>query len=263
MSILSILAFLFIGVLAGLTVSLVQISAGVILVPSLFLTLYFMDFPSNYLMHAAIGTSLAVIFINSIISVFIYQRQKNIIWDVVLSASPGILLGCLLGSYGAHFFSSILLQIFFGFFVCILAVSVLFKKKEAKKIKRYDKTLFTWIGLGFSALSSIFGVGGETFAIPLFKSYNYSSSRAIGTSSAIRLLISFLASTAYIYFGLDEIKFSWNIGYINIPAVCFIGFNMLLFTYLGTKFSKLINVKITKRIFLLAVIIVGILMIFK
>lgn len=263
MEILAIIAFVIVGVAAGLTAGLLGLSGGVIAVPSLVLIFHLMDFPNYHLMHTAVGTSLAAMVINGIASVSAHHKHGAVMWDVVLSAVPGILLGCLLGSFLAHFMSSILLQILFGLFVCILGAYVLLHKKKTKETKRPDKTLFTWIGLGIGTLASMLGIGGGTFTVPMLISYRYPARRAVGTSAAIGFVITFLASMAYLYFGLDEIDLPWHFGYIYLPAFGVIGLTSIFFARLGAKIANTIDSEKLKKIFAATLILIGILMIFN
>lgn len=261
---MEIIAFLIVGAAAGIVGGLLGLSGGVVTVPSLVAIFHFMGFPHPYIMHSAIGTSLAAMVINGIVSVLAHHHRKAVMWSLVLSAAPGVFLGCLLGSFLAHFMSGILLQIIFGFFICILGASVLFHKgKKHKEPKHFDKTLFTWIGLGIGTFASLLGIGGGVFTVPLLISYRYPLQKVVGTSAAMGLLITCLAAVAYLYFGISEINLPWHIGYIYLPAFVTIGLTTVFVTPFGAKLAHTLDAKRLKKIFAAVLILVGILMIFN
>lgn len=263
MEIFALIAFLAVGALAGLVAGLLGLSGGVVTVPSLALIFHLMELPQAYVMHAAIGTSLAAMVINGIASVIAHHIHKGVMWDLAFATLPGLFLGCMLGAFLAHFMSGVLLQILFGLLICGIGAFVLLNKvKKPRATKSPDRTFFTWVGLGVGTIASMLGIGGGVFTVPLLISYGYPTKRAVGTSAAVGLAITTLAAMAYIYFGLKEIDWPWHIGYIYLPAFAAIGLMTVVFAPLGAKLAHYMDAKKLRRIFAAALILVGILMIF-
>lgn len=263
MELFAIFAFIFVGIVAGLVAGLLGLSGGIITVPCLLLIFNLLDLSQVHAMHSAIGTSLAAMVLNGIAAVISHQKHKSILWEFVLSAAPGLFLGCMLGSFLAHFMSGILLQILFGMFIATIGAYVLLQKKKDRATKPLNKTFFTWIGLGIGTLASMLGVGGGVFTVPLLLSYGFAEKKAVGTSAAISLVITSLAAMAYLYFGLNEIDLPWHIGYIYLPAFAIIGLITVFFAPLGAKIANRIEGKKLRRTLAATLILIGILMIFN
>lgn len=255
-------AYVLVGAIAGLSGGLLGLSGGVIAVPCLVLIFSILSFPQAVLMHTAIGTALAAMVINGLASTTAHHKRGGVMWDLVFAMIPGVFLGCLLGAFIAHFLSSVLLEIIFGLFVSLLGARVLLQKKKKGEVKRPDRTLFTWIGLGIGTLSSLLGIGGGTFTVPMLLSYRYPEKKAVGTSAATGLFITFLAALGYLYFGLGVSTVPNSLGYIYLPAFAIVGLTTILFAPMGARLAHKIDGKKLRRIFAATLIIVGILMIF-
>jgi len=259
--------YFIVGAGAGLLSGLLGISGGIVTIPALVLIFNLTGFPQSYLMHTAMGTSLAAMILKGIAATWTHNGRKEVMWDLVLVMIPGILMGCILGAFFAHFISGILLQIVFGGFICFLGAGILFKKqkkkKKTEKAARPDKALYTWIGLGIGAISSFLGIGGGVFVVPLLLSYHYVEKKAIGTSAATGLFITILASIGYMYFGHDLVDIGESIGYVYIPAFLSIGLGTLIFAPIGTKLTNRFDVKKWRKGFAATLIIIGILLIFN
>ncbi|NGX37080.1 MAG: hypothetical protein K1000chlam2_00230 [Chlamydiae bacterium] len=263
MEIVALLSFVVIGVLAGLIGGLLGLSGGIVTVPCLVLLFRLMGIPQTYLMHIAIGTSLAAMVLNSLASMWAHHRRQGVVWKIVFAMIPGIFLGCMLGSFVAQFLSSVVLQVVFGSFICFLGAYILLQKRKRQEKKLPDKTLYTWLGFGIGTLSSLLGVGGGVFSVPLLISYRYPEKQAVGTSAAMGLFITFVAAVAYLYFGLKEVKLPLTLGFIYLPAFAVIGFVAIFFAPLGAKLAHRIKGALLRKIFAGTLIIVGILMIFN
>ncbi len=64
--------------------------------------------PHDHIVHVAIATSLATITFTSISSVRAHHKRGAVLWNVVASVAPGILLGALLGAQIASLLSTFL-----------------------------------------------------------------------------------------------------------------------------------------------------------
>ena len=262
MEIVALIAFAVVGILAGLIGGLLGLSGGVVIVPSLLLIFDLIGMPQAHLMHMALGTSLAALMINGIASTIAHHRRQGVLWDVVFSLIPGIFLGALSGSFIANLLSGVILQMVFGVFIALLGGYVLFSKKKKKESPKPDKTLYTWIGLGIGFLSSILGVGGGIFLVPLLLSYRYPEAKAMGTAAAMGVFVTFLASMGYFYFGQEVISTKGSLGYIYLPAFLIIGVMTIFFAPIGASLAHKMKGKRLRTIFAATLIMVGILMIF-
>ena len=263
LEIFALFAYVAVGIIAGLIGGLLGLSGGVVTVPCLVLLFHLLDFPQSILMHMAIGTSLAAMVLTGIASTWAHHGHKGVMWDIVLLMIPGILIGCLLGSVVAHFLSGIILQIIFGLFICSLGAYVLLQKKKTQPAKRPHKTLYSWLGMGIGSLASLLGIGGGVFTVPLLISFRYSEKKAIGTSAAVGLLITFMATIGYLYFGMNVVMVRESLGYIYLPAFALIGLGTVFFAPVGAKLAQRIASAKLRKIFACTLILVGVFMIFN
>ena len=98
MSIDLLLILLLVGAISGIAAGLLGVGGGLIIVPALLWGLAHVGFESGWLMHVALGTSLATIVLTSISSSISHQRLHNIRWEVFWRLLPGLLLGGLAGA---------------------------------------------------------------------------------------------------------------------------------------------------------------------
>lgn len=265
MEIFALFAFLIVGVVAGLIAGLLGLSGGVVMVPCLLFLFHLLDFPQAHMMHMAIGTALSAMVITGIASTWAHHNHKSVMWMIVMLMLPGILMGCTFGSFIAQFLSGVVLQLIFGVFICLLGAYVLFqKKKPPPHLKeKPHKSLYTWFGFGIGTFASLLGIGGGIFTVPLLISYRFSEQKAVGTSAAVGMMITFLAALAYLYFGLDVITVPMSLGFVYLPAFALISLGTVVFAPIGAKLAhKMAGAKL-RMIFAGTLIIVGILMIFN
>lgn len=262
--ILAIISYLLIGVFSGLCAGLLGIGGGVITVPALVFVFSLIGFPQAHGMHTAIGTSLASMILTATTSTIAHHRYRGVLWKITYSMLPGLIVGCLLGAFIAHFFSSVFLEVFFGIFVCALGSSILFVKKKKKKTAPKPKKMvfYSWSGLGIAAFANLLGIGGGVFTVPLLLKYRFPTQQAVGTSASITLIIALFGSLSYFYFGLDQIPIGSNFGYIYLPAFALVGLATIICAPIGARLAYRISDRYLKKIFAVALIIIGILMIF-
>jgi len=115
--IVNIIQLFFVGVLIGL----IGAGGGFLIIPAL---LNFAKLP----MKKAIGTSLLIITINSLIG-FTGDIQNILIdWTFLLMFTTISVIGIFIGLYIQHFINEKMLKKIFGFFVLVMSVFILFKE---------------------------------------------------------------------------------------------------------------------------------------
>ncbi|MEO6901980.1 MAG: sulfite exporter TauE/SafE family protein [Bacteroidia bacterium] len=109
------------GIIIGILVGLVGAGGGFLIIPALVLL-------AKLPIKKAIGTSLAIITINSFIGFLSDFSQHKFDWPFLLVFSGLAVLGILLGSYLAKFISGAKLKPTFGWFVLIVGVYIISKE---------------------------------------------------------------------------------------------------------------------------------------
>lgn len=109
------------GVLIGTISGIVGAGGGFLIIPSL---VFFANLP----MRKAIGTSLTIIAIQSLIGFTGDLFRQNIDWSLLLSFSCISIIGLLLGIYWSKKIIDSKLRIIFGWFVLVMAIYILVKE---------------------------------------------------------------------------------------------------------------------------------------
>ncbi|NBU81234.1 MAG: sulfite exporter TauE/SafE family protein [Flavobacteriaceae bacterium] len=112
-----IIQLFFVGILIGL----IGAGGGFLIIPAL---LKFAKLP----MKKAIGTSLLIITINSLIGFIGDIQNTQIDWTFLLMFTTISVIGIFIGLYIQHFINEKMLKKIFGFFVLVMSVFILFKE---------------------------------------------------------------------------------------------------------------------------------------
>ncbi len=103
------------GTIVGFLTGFFGVGGGFVIVPALVLAL-------DFSIQDAIGTSLLVIAVNSVISLSVRLSQTHIDWHVVLIFSIGALIGSVLGTRAASLFQGAALKRAFVILLVVLAM---------------------------------------------------------------------------------------------------------------------------------------------
>ncbi len=255
-------AYLLIGILAGFIGGLLGLSGGVITVPCLFIIFRTLDFPQGYLMHMAIGTSLAAMVPNSFVSAWVHNRRGAVAWHLIRLLLPSVLIGSIIGAVLAHYTPGVWLEAFFGLFALAYGLYLLLKKRPPSgKERQLGWWTCSWMGFSIGSISNLLGIGGGIITAPLLMSYRYEEKISIGTSAAIGVVVTLFGALAYLYLGIDTIHVSKSIGYLYIPAFLVIAVASALTAPYGAYLAHRLSGKNLRRVFAIALLIIGLLMI--
>ena len=92
-----VIAYLLAGLSAGLIAGLFGVGGGIVVVPVLVWVFESQGFGNDYLVHLAVGTSLATIVFTSISSVRSHHQQGAVRWDIWRTMGLGVFFGAVLG----------------------------------------------------------------------------------------------------------------------------------------------------------------------
>lgn len=249
------------GLAAGFIGGLLGISGGLITVPCLFLVFSLQHFPTGDLMQLAIGTSLAAMVFNAISATYTHHRQKTVKWKLVKSMLPGLILGCIAGAFLSYLLSTTILQLIFGIFAVVLGL-YLYRHHRLPPITSHHETLNP-IGFGVGAISNILGIGGGTMFVPIFIGLKIPMKNAIGTSAATGVIVSLAGAISYLVFGWGETHYEHTWGYIYIPAFVILAITTFITAPFGAKMAERINSVKLKRLFSIALLALGVLMLVR
>jgi uncharacterized protein len=215
----SILLLLFGGGVAGFLAGFFGVGGGIILVPILLFYFESIGIWSSLYTHMAFGTSLLIVIFASLTSAYQYSKNGHVIWKAVLFIGIASVVGAAIGSYIAGELRGPALQKIFAAIVLVAALRLL---SEGRKGKNKDEPILFppslgGIGVVVGLVSSLAGVGGGVFAIPMMYNFlRFPLKKALGTSSATIVITGFASTVGYIITGWGEIGLpSHTLGYVD------------------------------------------------
>lgn len=253
MVIFSYIALVIVGLITGGITSLVGASAVTLIVPALTM-LFHTD------AHVAIGTSLLVDIITSIIVAYNYHKQGHVRLKSGLWMALAAIVGAQFGSLVANRMHGGTLFGLFGVLMIYSGISGLRKKNQNKKRKEIQFSS-KWIqilceiliGIGIGIMSGIFGAGGGVMILmALVFILHYPMHIAVGTSTLIMAITACSSDLGYMIHG--------NINFIY-GAILSIG--AVIGGFVGSKYANKINDAMLSKFLNWFFIIVGVIMLIQ
>lgn len=257
---------LFIGVIAGAAGSMIGIGGGFIIIPILMIFYPHLSSPQ-------IATiSLACVFINSLTGVIAANKYKRVDFKSALIFSVSSIPGTILATFVAYKIPVSLFRIFLGvLFLCAASLLLYntfknsydstistktgsFKRKIIDSFgNEYSYSFNPGLGIFASALigfvSTLFGIGGGIFYVPLFVNALSIPVRIATATSQFGLLISSaVGSGMYISQGVLN-----NVSHIFL----FIPLGIVFGVIAGTKFANSVKPVFIIRFFSVVVFLTG------
>ena len=245
------ISLLMTGVFSGIFAGLLGVGGGIIIIPVVFYILNFYHFSMDIIMHVAIASSLGVISITSISSMYAHYKFKNIDLKVVKKWFFGVVAGSIFGAVLASSINGSVLIIIFVVIATIIALSM-FLNINIVLAKDIPKSFFlnNFIGFVIGCFSVLIGIGGGSFSVPTLTAFGKNIHLAVGTSASIGFLIALPGFITYALNGwMIEGLPRYSLGYVSIPIVLTVASASVLTAPLGAKLSKKTNKKTLKKIF--------------
>ncbi len=251
--------YITIGIVAGFLAGLLGIGGGIILVP--FLSCLFVcinKFPLNLATHLALGTAIAIMLVNTLMTVHAHLRANSIDWEIVKRFLPGLLVGGALGPMIAGLLSGMMLSIMVGLVVLLVALRILLVSVDqcAWNLPQ-GKHMFA-VSFGIGTVSSLIGSGGSTFSIPFLSRCRLPMRQAIGVSVFCTLPLVTVASVSFVITGWDAGTPTGATGYIYWPAFFMVLSGSLLFTVVGAKIGYHLSNNVLRKLLAFVLFVVAI-----
>ncbi|RTZ40932.1 sulfite exporter TauE/SafE family protein [Candidimonas sp. SYP-B2681] len=240
-----------IGAMVGFAAGLLGIGGGMILVPFLTMLFPLYGVPDQFIVHAAIATSMTTIIFTSVSSMRAHHAKGAIRWDIVSVMAPGMIIGGLL-SGGAVFsyLSGGWLALIFAAFVAYSGAKMLSGKPPKAGRTMPGKAVTAGVGAGIGFASGLLGAGGGFLSVPFMARSNVSMHNAVATSAALGFFIAIANSAGYIYSGFHEVAgHDGMLGYIYWPALIVLSAMSVLTAPFGARCAHRLPVKTLKRVF--------------
>ncbi len=255
-----LLVYLGIGALAGIFAGLLGVGGGLVVVPLLSTTFYYIGFPSGSLMHFAIGSSLASMVTTTFFSTWAHYRNGVVVTSVLKLMAGGIVVGSILGGIVAGFFQSKVLSISVGIFALLISLQIFFNVEWKSRAERPSDQITRAFSLIIGTLSSLLGIGAGSMGVPFLISYRkLSIYQAVGICAALSFIVSLAGTLTYYFTGtyLDGDP-EWSSGYIYWPAVLGINLSSPFFSWGAAQMAHLLPIQALKKIFATFLFVVGI-----
>ena len=214
-----LLIYLVLGATAGLLAGMFGVGGGLIIVPVLAWVFVGQGMDADVIMHLAIGTSLASIWLTSLMSVRAHHRRGAVNWPVVKKLVVGIILGALLGAVIADHLPTQALKFIFGVFELLVAAQMLLVSRYQAHFNLPGRIGFTIAGAVIGIVSAIIGIGGGTLTVPFLIWCRVPMIQAVATSAACGLPIAIAGAFGFIVTGwsVEQLP-AWSTGYLYWPA---------------------------------------------
>ncbi|MEN3294138.1 MAG: uncharacterized protein V7642_3391 [Burkholderiales bacterium] len=264
MAISLILVLLVLGAATGFAAGLLGIGGGMLMVPFITMILTAENFPPEHVVHMAIATSLATIMFTSISSVRAHHKRGAVMWPIVKTLAPGILIGSWIGPWIGSHMNSAALAAFFGIFVAFSATQMLLDKKpSAARDLPGTPGMFAAGGI-IGTLAGLVGAGGGFVSVPFMTWCNVKIHNAVATSAALGFPIAVAGTLSNIYFGMNvEGLPPASLGFIYLPALLVISIASFMTAPLGARTAHNLPVKSLKKVFAYMLYALAVYMLYK
>ncbi|MGY6661627.1 MAG: sulfite exporter TauE/SafE family protein [Glycocaulis sp.] len=253
-----LLTLLAVGAFAGLIAGLFGIGGGVVMVPAMYYTLVFLGYP-EHAMHAAVGTSLAVIVITSARSVLAHAKKGAVDFGVLKTWCPWIVLGALAGSAVAGAIPTRGLVFIFAITALLLSLQFFFGRADWKigddlPGQPVRALLAGTIGI----MSALMGIGGGVFGVTLLTVFGRSIHVAVATAAGFGVAIGFPAALGFVITGwnvADRAPFS--LGFVSMPGFALLAITAVFVTPLGASLAHRLNAARLRQAFAIGLALVA------
>ena len=256
--------YLTLGTIAGYLAGMFGIGGGIIVMPMLMFLYDAQHFPTQHLLHLALGTSMASIMFTSMSSMRKHHHHGAVNWRVVRNITPGVLIGTGLGAKFATSISPHYLVIFFALFVYFVAAQILIDVRPNASRQLPGAAGMTLTGILTGWLSSMVSIGGGTIIVPFLIWCNVSLRHAIGTSAAVGFPVAVGGSIGYVFSGLTNPALpEHSLGFVYLPALFWVALGSVITAPLGAKATHRMKMDILRKLFALLLLVLATKLLFK
>jgi len=227
------------------------VGGGVIVIPALsYIFMQYTTISSTDTMQMAVGTSLAIMILTAMSSLYAHHKRNSVNWVIFRSMMPGLMIGSVVGAMTAHFLSSATLRIIFGLFLIFVSYNLIINKRDHSVEKKLSALVFSLASFLIGVLSSLLGVGGGALIVPFLLHSQLDMRDAAGTSVACGLTVGIVATISFMLVGLSSGKHAeWSTGYIYWPAFLGVAIASTLVAPIGAMLAHRLPRELLKRVF--------------
>lgn len=240
-----------VGVLAGLF----GIGGGGVMVPVLTALFVAQGFPSEHILHLALGTSMTAIVPTAISSLLAHHRRGAILWPTVARLAPGVMVGTFAGTFLAARLPDKPLAVFFALFMAFVAWKMAVNIMPRASRALPSAPALAGVGTGIGTISALVAIGGGSLTVPFLAWCNVRLPVAIGTSAAVGLPIAATGGLGYLVNGWSSAGLPGGAtGFIHWPAVIGMAAASVATAPLGARLAHALPVTSLKKLFALLLV---------
>lgn len=239
------------GVVAGILAGLLGVGGGIVIVPVLSWILLAVKLDPSLTQHLAVGTSLATIIPTAISSARSHRSKGGLDMDLLKAWAPALIIGAALGGVLSRYASGDALRLVFGIVALLVAINMMLPKQIVVADAPPSEPVKVWpISGGVGLFSSLMGIGGGTLAVPIQSAFSVPIRKAVGTASAMGLLIAVPGTIGFIWsgWGVEGLP-PYSLGYISLPAVLLIVPATFYCAPIGAGIAHRVDQKLLRRLF--------------
>ena len=255
----SLVVYLALGASAGLLAGLFGVGGGLIIVPVLAWMFTAQGMDAGVIMHLAIGTSLASIWLTSLMSIRAHNKRGAVSWPLVRKLALGIVIGALAGALIADHLPTDVLKRIFGVFELFVAAQMLLVSRYEAHFNLPGSIGLTIAGAVIGIVSAIIGIGGGTLTVPFLVWCRTPMIQAVATSAACGLPIAVAGAFGFILTGWQVPHLpEWSSGYLYWPAWLGIVIASSLTAGLGARLAHKLPAARLRQLFALLLMGMGV-----
>ena len=217
------------GMLAGFLSGLLGIGGGGVLVPVLYEAFGAIGVSEDVRMHITLGTTLAVIAPTVLRSLAAHHARGAVDTNVVRRMGPWIFLGVVIGIVIAKDASSEFLRWIWVVFGTALAIKMALGRDDWRLADELPKPPRLEVGaFGIGIISTLMGIGGATFTVPLLTLYGRPLLQAVGTATGVGAIIALPGLIGYMVSGWNVAGLPpYALGYVHAGALLIMPLSIL------------------------------------
>ncbi len=248
------------GLGAGLVAGFAGVGGGIVMVPVLLELLRAWGVPREYVVQAAMATSLTVGSLNSGSSAWRFHRQRRVLWRLVVPIVPASMLGAWLGSAVAAQLDGKILQIWLAAVLLFASWRLAQLREPGDGIGLPQRSTWIWgiIGFGVGMFAGLSGLAGGVVLIPALALVGRLPSRYLAaTSAGVIMFTALSASIGYMQNGPEVHTLGEGFkGFVNLPAAACLALTAIPMAQVGARLNKRVSGMWFRRTFAVMMVLV-------
>lgn len=253
----ALLAYLAVGLVAGFLAGLLGVGGGMVIVPALLYVFHLTGVAAEFQQHLALGTSLATILFTSVSSLKAHHARGAVLWSLLRTITPGILVGTFVGAQLAGQVSAVALKWFFVAFAYLIALQMLLDLRPKASRELPGKAGVGAVGGLIGLLSSWVGIGGGSLSVPFMTLCNVPVKQAIGTSAAIGFPLALAGAAGFVVSGWGRALPAGSFGFVYLPALAGIVLASFPMAKVGAAAAHRLPAATLKKVFAAMLVLVA------